>query len=42
MNIELNLADNTIEINLAAEALRDLGDVELALVGGGDVVVVGL
>lgn len=42
MNIELALQDSTNEININLDALRELGDFELSLVGGGDVVVVGL
>lgn len=42
MKIELALQESANEININLETLRELGDVELSLVGGGDVVVVGL
>jgi hypothetical protein len=42
MNIELTTQEISQELDFDAQSLRDLGDVELCLVGGGDVVVVGL
>jgi hypothetical protein len=42
MNIEISSQDIANEIEFDTQALRDLGEIELCLVGGGDVVVVGL
>jgi hypothetical protein len=42
MNAQIATVDVSNEELVQIESLRDLGDVELCLVGGGDVVVVGL
>jgi hypothetical protein len=41
MNTEIFSQDSTRETNVEADFFRELASVELVLVGGGDVVVVG-